>query len=374
VSRNVRLAAALAGLAALHLSPRVQAEPSIALRTGLACSTCHVNRTGGGMRTPFGSLWSQTALPMRVVRWRDDSSLLPADPDARFAFGADARFQMLGVNDPDAGDSASFETPEANLYAEARVIPGMLSFYADEEIGPGGASARELFAMLRQRSTSKLNGYVKVGKFLPVYGFRLPDDASYIRQFSGFTYSAPDIGIEAGIEPGKWSLHLDAVNGASGGGEDNQSKQFSLLVAKRFGGTGTGPSWRLGASGSNNILPGTRVTQAGLFAGGSLGRLTVFGEGDWRQTRTAGVETERLTGYFEADLLATRGLLVKYAHDWSDPDRDQATDARARDSLGVEFIPVPYVQIRLFARRSDGPPQVAGSRNRQLDLELHFFF
>ena len=67
-----------------------------------------------------------------------------------------------------------------------------------------GASARELFALFGFAGTSR--AYVKAGKFLPPFGWRLPDDDAFIRQSSGFTYSAPDTGVEIGAEPGRWSL------------------------------------------------------------------------------------------------------------------------------------------------------------------------
>jgi hypothetical protein len=65
---------------------------------------------------------------------------------------------------------------------------------------------------------------------------------------------------------------------------------------------------------------------------------------------------------------------VKLAHDWIDPDLDVSTDARVRDSLGLEYVPLPFVQLRWFARFADGPPQVAGSRDTSVEVELHLFF
>ena len=44
----------------------VCAEPAFAVRTGYRCSQCHMNRTGGGLRTSFGSIYSQTILPRRL--------------------------------------------------------------------------------------------------------------------------------------------------------------------------------------------------------------------------------------------------------------------------------------------------------------------
>src|SRR5207249_7302271 len=42
----------------------------------------------------------------------------------------------------------------------------------------------------------------------------------------------------------------------------------------------------------------------------------------------------RLIGFAEADLLVTRGLDIKFTHDWTDPDTRVSTDSRVRDSLG----------------------------------------
>ncbi|HJQ97873.1 MAG TPA: hypothetical protein VJ826_06120 [Candidatus Polarisedimenticolaceae bacterium] len=342
------------------------AEPAFAVRTGYRCSQCHVNRTGGGMRTSFGSIYTQTTLPMRLLRVEDRGWLLPADPDARFAVGADARFQALALNPQASPDTFSFEIPEANLYGEARLVPGRFSVYLDETVGPGGASTREAFGLV---SFKRWDAYVKAGKFMPVYGWRLPDDAAFIRQFTGFTYSAPDIGIEVGAEPGRWSLQLSAVNGTAGGAEDNRAKQVSLLAVRRF------ETSRVGASGAHDKASGgAETTTAGLLGGVNIGRLGLLGEADWRKVEVDGDATDEALAFVEADFLVVRGVSFKYTHDYIDPDRDVSTDARTRDTFAIEWIPVPFVQLRLAAERRRGPPQVTGSRDRAAFLEAHFFF
>ena len=342
------------------------AEPAFAVRTGYRCSQCHINRTGGGMRTAFGSMYTQTTLPTRLLHFEGRGWLLPADPDARLAVGADARFQALALNPAGGEDAFSFEIPEANLYAEARLVPGRFSVYLDETVGPGGASARELFGLL---AFTRWNSYVKVGKFMPPYGWRLPDDAAFIRQFSGFTYSAPDLGIELGAEPGRWSLQLAAVNGTAGGAEDNRAKQLSLIAVRRF------ETFRLGVSAANNNASGgARTTTAGVLGGVNFGRLGLLGEADWREAKTTDDSTDEILALIEADFLVIRGFSFKYTHDFIDPDLDVHTDARTRDTFAIEWVPIPFVQLRMAAERRRGPPQVPGSRDRAAFLEAHFFF
>ena len=138
---------------------------------------------------------------------------------------------------------------------------------------------------------------------------------------------------------------------------------------RRFGRHG-----RVGLSAADNITGDATTTAAGLFGGVHFGRLTLLAEGDWFRARNAGGGTERWMALLEGDLLISRGFNLKIAHDWIDPDRTVDTDERTRTSLGLEYIPVPFVQFRWFVRYKDGPPQVAGARDDQVDFEVHFFF
>ena len=70
---------------------QVSAEPWIALKTGLKCSACHVNRTGGGARNNLGSVYAQTQLT-----WADGEVKSRALTDFLFV-GFDFRLKTSGT-------------------------------------------------------------------------------------------------------------------------------------------------------------------------------------------------------------------------------------------------------------------------------------
>lgn len=341
-------------LAGLALVPGLGAEePYLALRTGLKCAQCHVNRTGGGGRNDFGSAWAQTVLPMRTVGIRNRAL------NDWVSIGLDLR--VLGTG------TVSQSTPrteiridETQLQLEARLIPNVLSFYVDERLGPGAATAREAFALVEGLP---LNGYVKAGKFMLPFGWRLWDDDAFIRSETRFSYLFPDQGIEVGIEPGPLSLFVAVSNGTAGD-SDKQVTSSAVLVFPRF---------RFGASAArHSIGDGTREIVGG-FGGFSVGPLTVLGEVDYISNSLRSTsDVNQLAAYVEANFLATKGLNVKVTYGYHDPDVDISEDQGERARFGLEVFPVSFVQLSGFYTVID-LPDVTTDLDR-ISLELHLFF
>src|SRR6266851_2987680 len=95
-------------LALALLAPTVsRAEPYLAVRTGAKCMACHVNPTGGGKRTEFGSIYSQTALAeaylnpatgetMAAPEGGPQSALWTGKLNDHLAVGSDLRASLQG--------------------------------------------------------------------------------------------------------------------------------------------------------------------------------------------------------------------------------------------------------------------------------------
>lgn len=351
----------LAGMSGASVSGAERApEPYLAIRTGLKCSACHVNRTGGGGRSAYGSLYAQTQLPRHTqpVKNRAVTDFL--------AVGWDLRTSASGTLSASTPRTA-LELAEANAYVEARLIERWLAAYVDQTLGPGAASAREAFAVV----DLPLAGYAKAGKFLLPYGLRLPDNAEFVRAQTGFSYQTPDVGLELGWEPGPWSVFLALSNGTAGAAENNDGKQLTgsvILVRRRF---------RLGGSASRNQGAGLeRRDVVGGFAGAVLGPLALLGELDRIVERSQVGSTVRqrrqLAGYLEGDLLAARGINAKLTYGYFDQNLDVPEDQRVRLRVGLELFPVAFLRAAAFYTGDFWIPQAATPD--RVGLELHLYF
>ncbi len=352
--------------ATLATAPSLKAdEPYLALRTGMKCSQCHVNRTGGGGRNDFGSAWAQTQLPAKSLPYRNRAI------NDWIAIGVDLRAKASGLVS-DATPRTTFEISEAQVQVEARLIQNVLAFYLDQTLGPDRALIREGFALVEGLPG---NGYAKAGKFMLPFGLRLWDDEAFIRSVTGFTYRTPDVGFEIGFEPGPLSFALALSNGTTTGVDQNSDKQVTGSAAFVF------PKLRFGASATRNSAPGATRSIVGGFAGVQLGPLTLLGETDAIFDSFDGQQdVDQVVGYVEGDLMLYRGVFLKVTYGYHDPTlslRDESVeveeDQRIRMRFGFETFPVSFVQIGAFYTLLDDIPQVTTDRDR-ISLEVHLHF
>jgi hypothetical protein len=335
-----------------------RAEPWIAVRTGLKCSACHVNRSGGGARNDFGSVYAQTRLTWAPgeVRSRRLSGFL--------FIGLDFRLKAFGTL-REASPRTAVDLDEAQAYLEARLVRDRIALYLDQTLGPNRAVARELFALIERLPW---NGYAKAGKLLVPFGPRLKDDEEFIRSETGFNYDTPDQGIELGVEPGPWSIVVAVTNGNVGAAENNSGKLASAVVSYTTGG------YRLGLSASRNTGDGIRRDVYGIFGGLRLGPIGLLGEADLVEDRLPEVAPRRqFLGFVEGDLALRLGLNAKVTYGYHDRNRDVPEDQRIRWRFGLEAFPNPFLQVSGFYVLDQDIPQATADLDRVfLELRLHF--
>ena len=354
----------LVALLLLSFGPLAQAEPYLAAQMGLKCGQCHVNPTGGGMRTVFGNTFAQTTLAAKRIGPQED--LWTGQVMKFLSVGGNARANYTYVDVPHQDESNEFETEEARAYLDFGVIPGRLSVYLDQRFAPGNATNLEA----NVRYWVKENAlYVKAGRMYLPFGYRLEDDGAFVRQLSGINMQAPDEGVELGVEHGNFTWQVALSNGAGGGGELDHGKQITTrleFVQSR---------WRGGASLLFNDAEAGSRSGAGLFGAFNAGPVTLLGEIDYIDDDGIGADgTKFLASLAEADWKLAQGHNLKLTYEWLEPNRDIDEDEQTRSSLLYEWSPIQFVQIRAGVRVYDGIPQNDNQNRRQAFVQLHGFF
>jgi len=364
----------IALLAALLAPAAALAEPYLAVRTGYKCMVCHVNPTGGGKRTEFGSIYSQTTMAAERLDLRTGQAV-PAggsEPESwtgrlndQFAVGADLRATSQYVAVPRDTDTFAF-TPRAQAYLEVKPIADRLTIYLDEHVSPGAATNRETYALLW---FANRNAYVKAGRMFVPFVLRIEDDSAFIRQATGTSFNSSDDGVEGGLELGPWSANVSVTNGQGGGNEINRGKLISSLFSY------VQPVWRVGLSASTNFNGAADVRMQSVFAGLRTGRIAWLASGVY--ITNDGTSTGRVKQWAtlaEANYEATKGHNLKLTYEYYDPNADVKEDQRERYSAVWEYVPFQFTQFRLGARKSNGIPQNNAQNATEVFLQWHAFF
>ena len=365
-------------LAAAQLAPvALHAEPYLAVRTGAKCMVCHVNPTGGGKRTEFGSIYSQTAMAAERLDLRTGQAV-PAgasEPESwtgklndHFAVGADLRANATARFTPHTTppQAYAFDPIRAQTYLEVKPIADRLTIYLDERVSPGAATNRETYAMLWFANKT---AYVKAGRMFVPFGLRIEDDTAFIRQATGTSFNSSDDGVEGGLELGPWSANVSVTNGQGGGPEINRGKLISSLFSF------VQPVWRVGLSASTNFNGAADRRMQSIFAGLRTGRIAWLASGIY--STEDGTQTGRLKQWAtlaEGNYEAAKGHNLKLTYEYYDPNADVKENQRERYSAVWEYVPFQFTQFRLGARKNNSIPQNNAQNATEVFLQWHAFF
>ena len=359
---------ALAALFSCLMSWNVPAaaEPYLAVRQGLACSGCHVNPTGGGMRNLAGNAFAQNQLAARHIDTGETQWL--GELNRFVALGGDFRGNATYTDFPEGADeNLAFDVNELRLYLDARVIPERLSVYVDQRLAPGESRNLEAYALLRLGQSNRW--HLKAGKMYLPFGLRLEDDTAFIREVSGINFDTSDNGVEAGFESGPWNAQFAVSNGTAGGAETGSGKQWSLR------GEHVASAWRVGASYNFNDADQTERHISALHGGVRTGPVAWLAEVDFVEDRgLPGGGLRRWVGLVEANWMLLRGHNLKATVETIRPDSDLDLEDQDRYSLVYEYFPMQFLQLRGGVRIYEGTEGDDLENRRFGFIELHGYF
>jgi hypothetical protein len=340
------------------------AEPYLAIREGMQCSSCHVDPTGGGMRNEFGNIYGQNNLPAEVLNITGDTTWTGqlAGP---ISIGGNGRYSARQFDVDNVDNATNFSVDRASIYIGARLNEN-ISFMVDQQLAPGGSISRATWVKIN-------NGdwYLKAGKLFQPFGWRLEDDTAVVRQVTGINFTNGDNGVELGYERGSWSAQLALTNGTGSDSEVDDGKQASARLAN----VASNFQWGINAN-FNNTDNGER-TIAGVFAGLNTGPITWLFEWDQISDKDfASGDLDQDIALLEANYLLTKGHNLKVSLEGQRFDDD--TEDRMRYSVVYEYFPISFSQFRLGVREREGedlnPILDAQLNVREIFAQLHVYF
>jgi hypothetical protein len=304
------------------------------------------------------------------------------DISPSITLGADLRAAHFHATEAQAG--RNFFEMQGDLYAAFAVDDRWSANLDVDQIG-----SVEIFAL---GWALPWQGYVKAGRFTPVFGWKFADHNMFNREELWFDQPFnTDAGIEVGFYPRHVAFWASILNGEPGVNtrfDSNNELAYTSGALWQFGlgpvGLGLGGSYWFNDRdpGESSARPGRRI------AGGPFGylaweRWTWLWEVDANRLRTrgVGVETALVTAH-ELTWAARPGLDVVATYNWVDRDLDRKTGSKQRFGLGVDIIPVPCVELQTHVnvyRSERGAPAPAPTAVPEPDylrseVQLHLFY
>jgi hypothetical protein len=321
------------------------ALPRFSILTGMQCSNCHINPTGGELRNTFESS-DFVDDHLRLIPAHGDSTDFNFNPQLNdyILLGGDVRFQYLYDGDQ---KKTTFQSMEGSIYTSLRLFTSTSLFVKYDFAN----TAYEAYGLYKFNSD---NSYVKIGAFEPSYGIRLDDHTAYTRggNYGTLQGLAPagyslifspdywDAGIEVGSRFDNLFVTVDATNGAG-------PKPLNFDSKKAFSGRAEylmKGNFMFGASGYS----AGSLTMYGVHTGAGIGdRVTILGEWDWANSLPGLAPTygnaKSNAAFVEASCFISNGLSATGRFDYF--RTVVGGHIYERWIVGANIYPLPHVDL-----------------------------
>ncbi len=362
------------------------ALPRFALMTGTKCQSCHVNPTGGGMRTEYGMAFSSDKLPLEAMR--DSDFTFSGKLNDHISIGGDHRGQFIY----DKGSaSTSFQAMTTSIYGSVQVNKKYYFYFKQDLVNPGYSQGAGQFPGPEVFALAKLfpGMYVKGGVFMPNFGWRLDDHTSYTRggdigYVNGSFYNEglifvpnyKDVGIEVGGNIGGLVLTGGLFNGDGNQYQIHLSNQKAYALKAEYYGSLADLNFNLGVSAYGY----SAMTMQGVTGGIGIGDVTLLGEVDVTNNYITGASAvdslnpggNTMAAHIEGDYRMIQGIWLIGMYDIFDPIQGIASTDVKRITAGLEFFPFSFVEIRpQYRHLTKADPSVSDD---QLLVQMHLWF
>lgn len=333
---------------AIVAAPAVAAAyPQYSLSRQTTCAACHISPAGGGLLEGMGPVTDEDE-----STWGGDGGFLHGKVDlpewlklggdVRSAFGASDRGTGLGV--------AAFPM---QLEGYGAITKGAITGYAtlglvrpNEENLVSLIQTREHWVMYRP--SAEEGYYVRVGRFMPVYGLRLSEHVAYVRRFGGAPLYGEAYGVNAGWMSDSVEAHVTAFlkdplrdsseqgSGVAVYAEKRLGEQAAIGAQARYANSDLDDRTQGGLTGKL-WLPGAKVllqAEAGLT----------------RQSFDAGSARTQLVSQLLASWFFKTGFMMDVGVGQYNADLSLKYQDRTAVDANLHWFPIAHLELVLMGR------------------------
>ena len=348
--------------------------PRYALKNGETCSLCHVNPSGSGLRTEYGnSLVSGEELPVYTEEVSYSGMI-----SEHLQLGGDVRLQRI-VAEPDTTGIQTAGFPmQADIYGAVKPTKQIDIIWKIDLLN----SYHQVWSQIKIFPNG---GMIRFGKTMPTYGLRIADHTAFIKGGNlSLDYDLPQEGLpfsprKAAPFAFETAVYLGDLYITAGVSETYlASANWGLTFTRnlreqtlfsRVEYSGSLKNLHFTAGGS--VMHEDNLNLRGFFGGMSFWKMQWLAEVDW--ARNWAGENVSMASYNHLNYSLMQGLDVGFKFETFDVDIDSSGQSIQRLSLGIDYIPIPYVQIKAQVRKSETMNPDFKGKPEYL-LQLHTWF